>query len=81
MTTTTSTPIPMTTPTPTSTATAARRRWRCSAMLDHNVHHAAELGDLAKEFSGEVAHQLMHAVEAFDQANGYLSAALDMLEK
>jgi hypothetical protein len=50
-------------------------------MLDHNVHHAAELGDLAKEFSGEVAHQLMHAVEAFDQANGYLSAALDMLEK
>ena len=52
------------------------------------VTHAAqlsiplgELGDLAKEFSGEVAHQLMHAVEAFDQANGYLSAALDMLEK
>lgn len=50
-------------------------------MLDHNVHHASELGDLAKEFSGEVQHQLLHAVEAFDQANGYLSAALDMLDK
>ena len=50
-------------------------------MLDHNVHHAAELSDLAKQFSGEVEHQLLHAVESFDQANGYLSAALELLEK
>ena len=50
-------------------------------MLDHNIHHAAELSDLAGQFSGEVAHQLLHAVESFDQGNGYLSAALDLLKK
>ena len=50
-------------------------------MLDHNVHHAAELSDLAKQFSGEVEHQLLHAVESFDQGNGYLSAALELLKK
>ena len=33
-------------------------------MLDHNIHHAAELSDLAGQFSGEVAHQLLHAVES-----------------
>lgn len=48
-------------------------------MLDHNIHHAAELNDLSQQFSGEVHHQLIHAVEAFDQANGYLAAALDLL--
>lgn len=49
-------------------------------MLDHNVHHAAELSDLAAQFDGEARHQLLHAVESFDQANGYLSAALDLLK-
>ena len=50
-------------------------------MLDHNVHHAAELSDLAGQFSGEAAHQLSHAVESLDQSNGYLSAALELLKK
>ena len=50
-------------------------------MLDHNIHHAAELSDLAGQFSGEVEHQLLHAVESFDQGNGYLSAALELLKK
>ena len=46
-------------------------------MLDHNIHHAGELSDMAKQFSGEAQHQLLHAVESFDQANGYLSAAVN----
>ncbi len=50
-------------------------------MLDHNIHHAAELSDLARQFDGEAQHQLLHAVESFDQANGYLSAALELLSK
>ena len=50
-------------------------------MLDHNIHHAAELSDLAKQFSGEVEHQLLHAVASFDQGNGYLPAALELLKK
>lgn len=50
-------------------------------MLEHNIHHAGELSDLARQFSGEVQHQLLHAVESFDQANGYLSAALELLKE
>lgn len=50
-------------------------------MLDHNIHHAAELNDLAGQLTGEAQHQMLHAVEAFDQANGYLSAALELLKK
>ena len=50
-------------------------------MLDHNIHHAAELNDIAQQLSGEARHQLLHAVESFDQANGYLSAALELLKK
>ena len=50
-------------------------------MLDHNVHHAGELSDMADQLSGEARHQLLHAVESFDQANGYLSAALEELKK
>ena len=50
-------------------------------MLDHNVHHAGELSDMADQLTGEARHQLLHAVESFDQANGYLSAALDELRK
>jgi len=50
-------------------------------MLEHNIHHAQELSDLAGQFSGEAHHQLLHAVEAYDQGNGYLSAALEELKK
>ena len=50
-------------------------------MLDHNIHHAKELGDMASELDGEARPQLLHAVESFDQANGYLSAALEELKK
>ena len=50
-------------------------------MLDHNIHHAADLNDIAQQLSGEARHQLLHAVESFDQANGYLSAALELLKK
>lgn len=49
-------------------------------MLDHNIHHAGELSDIAAQFDGEARHQLLHAVESFDQANGYLSAALELLK-
>ena len=50
-------------------------------MLDHNIHHCAELKDLGASLSGEAAHQLYHAVEAFDQANGYLAGAIEELKK
>ena len=50
-------------------------------MLDHNIHHAKELSDMAEQFDGEARHQLLHAVESFDQANGYLSAALEEIGK
>ena len=50
-------------------------------MLEHNIHHAKELSDMAGGLSGEARHQLLHAVESFDQANGYLSAALEELKK
>ena len=50
-------------------------------MLDHNIHHASELNDLAQQMDGEVRHQLLHAVESFDQANGYLSAALELMKE
>ena len=49
-------------------------------MLDHNLRHAGELSDIAAQFDGEARHQLLHAVESFDQANGYLSAALELLK-
>ena len=49
-------------------------------MLDHNIHHAKELSDLADRLTGEAQHQLLHAVEAFDQGNGYLAAALEHME-
>ena len=49
-------------------------------MLDHNIHHAKELCDLAAQLDGEARHQLEHAVEAFDQANGYLAAALEHMK-
>ena len=49
-------------------------------MLDHNIHHAKELSDLASQLTGEARHQLLHAVEAFDQGNGYLAAALEHMK-
>jgi len=49
-------------------------------MLEHNIHHAKELSDLAQQLTGEARHQMEHAVEAFDQGNGYLSAALELLK-
>ncbi len=69
--------IPTAMTTTTSTATVAVLRY----MLDHNIHHASELSDLADQLTGEARHQMLHAVESFDQANGYLSAALELLEK
>ena len=50
-------------------------------MLDHNIHHASEPSDPADQLTGEARHQMLHAAETSDQANGYLSAALELLEK
>ena len=49
-------------------------------MLEHNVHHCAELKDLAAGLSGEAQHQLLHAVEDFDAANGHLARAVEELK-
>lgn len=48
-------------------------------MLDHNIHHTQELSDLAGQFNEEIQHEILHAVEAYDQGNGFLSAALNRL--
>jgi hypothetical protein len=50
-------------------------------MLDHNIHHCAELKDLAAILSGEAQHQLLHAVEDFDTANAHLAKAIEELKK
>ena len=50
-------------------------------MLEHNVHHCAELKELAAGLSGEAQHQLLHAVEAFEEANGHLARAVEELKK
>ena len=50
-------------------------------MLDHNVHHCAELKELGASLTGEAAHQLHHAVEDFEQANRHLSAAIEEMKK
>ena len=50
-------------------------------MLDHNIHHCAELKDLAAALSGEAQHQLLHAVEDFDTANAHLAKAIEELKK
>ena len=67
---------PTTTPMPAEKVTALLQY-----MLEHNIHHAGELSDMAGQLTGEARHQLLHAVESFDQANGYLSAALEELKK
>ena len=50
-------------------------------MLDHNVHHCGELKEMAASLSGEAQHQLLHAVEAFEEANTHLSRAIDELKQ
>lgn len=50
-------------------------------MLDHNIHHAAELKELAGQLTGEAKHQMLHAVESFEHANEYLAGALKELSK
>ena len=50
-------------------------------MLEHNVHHCAELKEMAATLSGEAQHQLFHAVEAFEEANGHLARAVEELKK
>ena len=49
-------------------------------MLDHNVHHCAELKEMAASLTGEAQHQLLHAVEAFEEANSHLSKAVALLK-
>ena len=50
-------------------------------MLDHNIHHCAELRDLCGSLSGEAAHLLLHAAESFDEANGYLAKVIEEMKK
>lgn len=50
-------------------------------MLDHNVHHCAELQEIAQGLSGEAQHQLFHAVESFQAANDHLAKAVAELKK
>ena len=49
-------------------------------MLDHNVHHCAELKEMAASLTGEAQHQLLHAVEAFEEANSHLAKAVAELK-
>ena len=50
-------------------------------MLDHNTHHCGELKEMADGLDGEARHQLLHAVECFDEANGHLAKAIGELKK
>ena len=50
-------------------------------MLEHNEHHCGELKELAAALSGEAQHQLLHAVEAFEEANGHLAKAVEELKQ
>ncbi len=50
-------------------------------MLDHNVHHCGELKEMAGGLSGEAQHQLLHAVESFEEANSHLAKAIEELKK
>ena len=50
-------------------------------MLEHNEHHCGELKELAAALSGEAQHQLLHAVEAFEEANGHLAKAVAELKQ
>lgn len=49
-------------------------------LLDHNRHHARELEELAHRVDQEQAHLLLHeAVDALEQSNDKLAAALALL--
>ena len=50
-------------------------------MLEHNVHHCAELKDMAAALEGEAQHQLLHAIEDFDSANAHLAKCVAELKK
>ena len=50
-------------------------------MLDHNVHHCAELKERAEKLSGEAQHQLLHAIEDFEASNGHLAQVVELLSK
>ena len=50
-------------------------------MLDHNIHHASELSDLADQPTGEARPPMLPAVGAFHQAHGHPSAGLALLEE
>ena len=49
-------------------------------MLEHNVHHAAELEELAREVGGQAGEKLLQAVETFRLSNSQLEQALDLLK-
>ena len=49
-------------------------------MLEHNEHHCGELREMAAGLSGEAQHQLLHAVEAFEEANSHLAKAVEELK-
>ena len=58
------------------------------AVYTHSHEHTHE-GDHQHAHGGEqtiavlqyMLHQLLHAVDSFDQANGYLSAALELIRQ
>lgn len=50
-------------------------------MLEHNVHHNEELKSLAESLPGEVSQAVLKATDAFDEANKYLSEAVEIFKK
>lgn len=49
-------------------------------LLGHNRHHAKELDELAHQVDNQQAHLLLHqAVDALEQSNDRLAAALELL--
>ncbi len=49
--------------------------------LEHNLHHCAELKELAEKLSGEARHQLLHAIEDFEASNEHLGKAVELLDQ
>jgi len=50
-------------------------------MLEHNIHHCAELKALSEKISGEAQHQLLPAIEDFAASNEHLSETVKLLDK
>lgn len=54
-------------------------------MLDHNVHHASELDQMADKLAGEgqaeAAEQIRKAVDEFQKGNLYLNLALSLIKE